>query len=115
MVAPDGITVRGLLRRRHTPWDRVNALEFDRAVRVPVPGLRWLVRKVVGALEHLVPDEEMAHLREAGGRALVRIDRRGFDLEMRGALGLLTFLSTALSEVLHAEAEQRGIEATVAE
>jgi len=134
VVAPDGITVRGLLRRRHTPWDRVNALEFAeryqmlrdhvlegfaddlvRAVRVPVPGLRWLVRKVVGALEHLVPDEEMAHLREAGGRALVRIDRRGFDLEMRGALGLLTFLSTALSEVLHAEAEQRGIEATVAE
>lgn len=129
VVDPDGITVRGLLRRRRVPWERVHALEFAeryqmlrdhvlegfaddvvRAVRVPVPGLRWLVRKVVGALEHLVPDEEMEHLRDAGGRALVRIDRRGVDVEMRGALGLLTFLSIALSEVLQAEAERRDIE-----
>lgn len=127
-ISPDGLTVRGLLRRRHTPWRHVRALEYIdrytmlrdhvlerlvadavRRVGLPIPGLSWLLRRIIGALEHLVPDEEMATLADAGGSALLRVDRRGFDLELGGALALVAFLSPVLSEVAATEAAARGI------
>ena len=127
-VAPEGITVRGLLRRRFTPWERVQQLTFveryemirdhalegaiDQLLRtmpVPIPGLRWVLRKVVDAIEQRLPQSQLDALAEGGGSALQHIRRRGFDLELTSALALVVFLSDSLSTVAAAEAQRRGI------
>ena len=128
-VGPAGITVRGLVRRRFTPWDRVQRLTFvdrysmvrdhvlegaiddmvGRAVPVPVPGLRWLIRKLVLAIEGRLPEDQRAMLEGIGGSALQHIQRRGFDIELSGVMALVSFLSEPLTTVAASEARVRNI------
>ncbi|HUH08562.1 MAG TPA: PH domain-containing protein [Egibacteraceae bacterium] len=126
-VSPDGITVRGLIRRRFAPWSRIQRLTFvdryqmlrehaleaavDDIVRrtAPIPGLRWLLRQVVGAIERRLPSSQRDALQQVGGCALQQIKRRGFDLELSSVLALVAFLSETLSDVAAAEAQLRGI------
>jgi hypothetical protein len=128
-VTHEGITVRGLVRRRHVPWQAVRGITFvpryvllrehvlergianaaTRSVPVPVPGARWVVRKIVLALERRLPEDERRALAEHGGIALQAISRRGLDIELTGAMALVAFLSDGLTAAVAAEAHLRGI------
>jgi hypothetical protein len=133
-VTPDGITVHGLLRRRHTPWGRIRGLAFSNrydliksgaierwaddiasaGIGVPIPGLRWLVRRLVGGItewleRRLLEDEAVDRLRDRAGVALTDIDRRGFDIELSGSLLLVSLLGVGVNEAILAEAALRGV------
>lgn len=132
-VGPDGITVRSLLRRRRTAWKHVGQLTFtsrvqlvrggaleritedvtNRLVPVPVPGLRWLVRRMVGGLTKLLDkhfrDEHVEALEETGF-ALTHVERRGFDIEISGPLLLVSLLATGFSQAVEAEARDRKVQ-----
>jgi hypothetical protein len=129
-VSPDGLTVRGTLRTRHTPWAKVKELRFtsrydllrggivekmaEDMTIVPIPGLQWLLRRVLGGVAGFVErrrfsPEEIEEARTALGWVLTDIDRRGLDIELSGPLRSLTFLSAGLSVAIQAEAEARGI------
>lgn len=129
-VSPDGLTVRGILRTRHTPWAKVKQLRFssrydllrgdlvdqiagDMSV-VPIPGLQWLLRRVLGGVagffeRRRFSPEELEELRTTLGWVLTDIDRRGLDIELSGPFRGLTVLSMGLSATIEAEAEARGI------
>jgi len=121
-VGPDGISVRGLVRTRHTPWGKLQRLTFTsrydqvkgqlvaqvaddvagRLLPVPVPGLTWLIRRIVGGVGNLyerrnLTPEELEALRAGLGHSLVAIQRRGMDIELAGALRLLMFFSLGMS------------------
>ena len=129
-VGPDGITVRGLLRRRHTSWDdidgigvvnRFDALKggavarlIDQAVRFPVPGLRWLLERVLGAITDrlarlVLGADEVDAWREASGWVITDIERRGFDIELDGPLLIVSLLAKGTTAAILTEAGQRGI------
>jgi len=133
-AGPDGISVRGLVRTRHTPWSKVQRLTFTsrydqvkgqlvaqvaddvaaRLLPVPVPGLTWLIGRIVGGVGNLyerrnLTPEELETLRAGLGHSLVAIQRRGMDIELAGALRLLMFFSIGLSTALKSEAAARGI------
>jgi hypothetical protein len=132
-VGPDGITVRGLLRRRRTAWKHVQHLTFggryelvrsdyltrimdDIKARVglPIPGLSWLIRKVVTSIarwleKRVFTPEEIESLKESGGNALMAIQRRGRDIELSGPLLLVSILAPGFSEAVEYEARARGI------
>jgi hypothetical protein len=137
-VGPDGITVRSLLRRRHMPWKRVQCLTFVgrydlirgdglakliediKASLFPIPGLSWLLKRVVGGianwLEHrFFTPEQVDALREGAGKALIGVERRGRDIEFSGALLLVSLLAPGLSEAVEQEARQRGITVDVSD
>lgn len=132
-AGPDGITVRSLLRRRHTPWKRIQRLTIQgryelargdgvamlmesirsNIVPFPIPGLGWLLRRVTNGianwLESHMDEDEINAMREEGGSVLLGIQRRGRDIELEGPLLLVALLSPGLSEALEQEARARGI------
>lgn len=130
-VSPDGLTVRGVLRTRHTPWAKVKELRFtnrydllkgglveqmaeDVKSVVPIPGLQWLLRRVLGGVvgffeRRRFSPEEIDEARTALGWVLTDIDRRGLDIELSGPFRSLMFLSGGLSATIEAEAGARGI------
>jgi hypothetical protein len=132
-VGQDGITVRGLLRRRHTPWDRVEHLSFAgrydmlrsgyltrimndirSRVGLPIPGLSWLIRRVVNGIanwleKHIFTPEEIETLRVGSGNVLVAIQRRGRDITLSGPLLLVSILAPGFSEAVEQDARNRGI------
>ena len=139
-VGPDGITVNGLLRRRHTPWERVERVTFvnryelwrggalerlvenvkGKFIRFPVPGLSWLLRRVLGGItgwfeKRMFTPEEIESLRRRGGDALTRVARRGFDIELSGPLLLVSAMAPGFSEAVAQEARPRGVAVEVAE
>jgi hypothetical protein len=133
-VGPDGITVRGLLRRRRTAWDHVEHLTFagryemlrsgyltkiidDIKARVglPIPGLSWLIRKVVNGIanwleKRIFTAEEIESLKGTGGNVLLAIQRRGRDIELSGPLLLVSILAPGFCEAVEHEARARGID-----
>lgn len=129
-VSPDGLTVRGVVRTRHTPWAKVKELRFtnrydllrgglvekmaEDMTIVPIPGLQWLLRRVLGGVAGFFErrryrPEEIEEARAALGWVLTDIDRRGLDIELSGPFRSLMFLSSGLSTAVEAEAEARGI------
>jgi hypothetical protein len=136
-VGPDGITVRGLLRRRRTAWKHVEHLTFSgryelvrsdylaklmddikSKVGLPIPGLSWLIRKVVTSIanwleKRVFTPEEVESLKESGGNVLVAIQRRGRDIELSGPLLLVSILAPGFSEAVEQEARARGIDVEV--
>ena len=136
-VGPDGITVRGLLRRRRTAWKHVQKLTFEGRydlvrgdglakitddikgkVGLPIPGLGWLIRKVVNGIsnwleERFFTEDQVAGLRQGSGNALLAIQRRGRDIELSGPLLLVSILAPGLSEALEHEARARGIDVEI--
>ncbi len=136
-VGPDGITVRGLLRRRRTAWNHVEHLTFagrydmlrsgdltkimddiKAKVGLPIPGLSWLIRKVVNGIANwlekkIFTAEEVESLKGTGGNALLAIQRRGRDIELSGPLLLVSILAPGFSEAVEQEARTRGIDVEV--
>lgn len=133
-AGPDGIAVRGILRRRHTPWDRIGRLTFadryellrgnylqkltddlaNRLTPIPIPGLRWLLRRVVGGLsgwlEHKVlTPEQIESMRQGAGGALTHVERRGFDIELSGPLLLVSILAPGFCAAVEEEATRRKV------
>ena len=130
-AGPDGLTVRSLLRRRHTPWKRVQQIsvqgryDFVRSGGMtkllegiqspfPIPGLGWLLRRVakgiVQQLERRFMSEELvATAREGSGILLLGIKRRGRDIELEGPVLTVSLLAPGLAEAVEQEARNRGI------
>ena len=133
-VGPDGITIRSLVRRRHTPWRHVQGLTLEsryellrgdglnklaedvknKLLPLPIPGLSWILRRVIGGisnwLEHrLLTPEQIESMRSGAGNALVGVKRRGFDIELSGPLLLVSIIAPGLSESIEQEARNRGI------
>lgn len=132
-VGPDGVTVRGLLRRRRTAWNHVEHLTFAgryemlrsgyltriiddvrSRVGLPIPGLSWLIRKVVNGIANwletrIFTEEEIASLQVGSGSVLLAIQRRGRDIELSGPLLLVSILAPGFSEAVEHEARARGI------
>lgn len=132
-VGPEGITVYGLLRRRHTPWHKVKSLTFGNRYELlkagalerwaddvtgtaglPIPGLRWLVARLIGGIsgwleQRLFEDDAVGRLREQSGLALTDIDRRGFDIELSGLPLVVSLLGIGLNDAILAEARLRGV------
>lgn len=128
-VSREGITVTGLVRRRHTPWDRVQEVRLeprsdlfaDRVVAgtvamlvgrglLPIPGLGWLLRGVIGLLEQLIPDRWTDSMRHESGDALASIRRSmARDVELAGPLALVAFLSHGLTAAVTDEAGRRDL------
>ena len=136
-VGPEGITVRGLLRRRRTAWNHVEHLTFagrydmlragyvtrvmdelKAQVGLPIPGLSWLMRKVANGIAtwletRIFTAEEIESFRATGGNVLLAIQRRGRDIELSGPLLLVSMLAPGFSEAVEQEARSRGIDVEV--
>lgn len=93
----------------------VNQLVEDASVCLPpVPGLKWVLRRLVGGVAGLYErqkyaEEEVEDLRAELGLVLTAIERRGFDIELSGALRFIAFFSYGLSAAVEREAKDRGI------
>ena len=132
-VSDETITVTGLFRSRSTPWSRVQeatmedrydlftqrviagsvAMLLGRGL-LPIPGLSWLLRGVIGLMEGLVPDAWRDSMRHESGRALASIRRSAaLDIELAGPLALVAFLSEGLSAAVADVAERHGKLTTV--
>jgi hypothetical protein len=136
-IGPDGVTVRGLLRRRRTAWNHMEHVTFagrydmlrsgyltkimdDIKARVglPIPGLSWLIRKVVNGIanwleKRIFTEEEIESLKGTGGNVLLAIQRRGRDIELSGPLLLVSILAPGFSEAVEHEARARGIDVEI--
>jgi len=137
-VGPAGITVRSLLRRKHTPWKRVQALTVEgrydlvrgnglaklmesvraKVVPFPIPGLSWLLRRVTNGIanwleQHVLTEDQIEAMRTGGGNVLLGIKRRGRDVELEGPLLLVAMLAPGLCEAVEAEARRREIRVDV--
>lgn len=134
-VSPDGLSVRGLMRTRHTPWKKLQGLRFTSRydqlkgglvaqmaddiaatmVPIPIPGLKWLIERIVGGVTNVfesrtfTPDE-LEELRTGLGHSLTDIQRRGLDIELAGALRLVMFCSAGLATAIASEAAARNIQ-----
>jgi hypothetical protein len=130
-VSPDGITVRSLLRRKHTPWKRVQGVTVEGRYDLvrsdgiakllegvqspfPVPGLGWLLRRVTKGIavwleRRLMTEEGIAAAHDSGGIVLLGIQRWGRDIEFDGPLLLVAFMAPGLAEAVEQEATRRGI------
>ena len=139
-VGPKGITVRSLIRRKHVPWKRVQAVRVENRyemvrgdglaklmasvrsaiVPFPVPGLTWLLRKVCNSIadfleRRLASEEKAASLHEgAWGSVLIGVKRWGRDIELEGPLLLVAMMSPGLADAVELEARARGIAVDVA-
>jgi hypothetical protein len=85
---------------------------------LPIPGLSWLIRKVVNTLanwleKRVFTPEEIERFEGTGGNALLAIQRRGRDIELSGALLLVSILAPGFSDAVEHEARARGIEVEV--
>lgn len=136
-VGPDGITVRGLLLRKHTPWKRVQGVSIQGRydlirsdgiakllegiqAPLPVPGLRWLLRRVTRGIamwleKHLMTVEKIGGARETAGNVLIGIKRWGRDIEFTGVLLQMAFMAPGLAEAVEQEARLRGVPVEVIE
>lgn len=136
-VGPDGITVRGLLLRKHTPWKRVQGVSIqgrydlirsDGIAKLlegiqsplPVPGLKWLLRRVTRGIamwleKHLMTVEKIGGAREMAGNVLIGVKRWGRDIELTGVLLQMAFMAPGLAEAVEQEARLRGIPVEVIE
>lgn len=137
-VGPDGITVRSLVRRRHASWEHVQRLTFAgryellrgdglarivddvkaRLIPLPIPGLSWLLRRVIGGLanwleQRFFTEDQIESLRGGAGNALLVIERRGFDIELSGPLLLVSILAPGFSEAVEAEARRRDVKVEI--
>lgn len=132
-VSPEGITVRGVVRARHTPWAKVQQLTFVSRYEMlrgglvnqlaeedmsqylpPVPGLKWLLRRIVGGMASFYErrqytGDEVDALRAELGFVLTHIERRGLDIELSGPLRFVSFFSSGLSSAIEREATDRGV------
>jgi Bacterial PH domain len=135
-AGPDGITVRSLLRRRHTPWKRVQRISIESRydfVRgggmtklleglrspFPIPGLGWLLRRITKGIavwleRRFLSEESTAGLRHNSGLLLTGVKRRGRDIEFEGPLLMVSLLAPGLAEAVEQEARARGIDIDVA-
>jgi len=69
-----------------------------------------VVGGIANRLEHrLFTEDQVEALRTGAGRALLGIERRGRDIELSGALLLVSLLAPGLSEAVEQEAQARGI------
>jgi PH (Pleckstrin Homology) domain-containing protein len=136
-VGPDGITVRSLLRRKHTPWKRVQGVSVEGRYDLvrsdgmakllegvqspfPVPGLGWLLRRLTRGIalwveRRLMTEEDVAAAQASGGTVLLGIQRWGRDIEFDGPLLMVSFLAPGLAEAVEQEARRRGIPVDVVE
>ena len=137
-VGPDGITVRSLLRRRHTPWKRVQAITVESrydlvrgdglakmtdslksaVMPFPIPGLSWLIRRVTNGIanwleQRMMTDDQVERMRGGGGNVVLGIKRRGRDIELDGPLFVLVMLAPGVSDAIEQEARARGIQVDV--
>lgn len=123
-VDDTGITVRGLLRTRHTSWSRVERIELDNRLDVvvaaatrflPVRRVPWVgglltdgVRAVSAeATRRLVPGQ-----RQRAGWVVATIHRRGLlhgDMDVDGGAWLTAVLHPRLTEAIESHAEMRHI------
>jgi hypothetical protein len=139
-VGPKGITVRSLIRRKHTPWKRVRAVKLEgryemargdgvaklmesvrsAIVPFPVPGLTWLLRKVCNSIADFIErrmdsEGEIAAAREgAWGNVFLGVKRWGPDVGVEGPLLLVALMSPGLADAIEGEARARGIAVDVA-
>ena len=75
----------------------------------PIPGLGWMVRKVLDAIWHRLAGRPADQLAQVAGTALAGIRRRRNDVELSGLLALVSFLSEGLTALVVSEARARGI------
>lgn len=123
-VDDSGITVRGLLRAKHTSWDRVERIEFDNRLDVVLAaGTRFLpIRRlpvVGGMLTDLVTDAASAvtrrvapRQRDRAGWVVATIHRDGLlhrDIEVDGGAWLTAVLHGSVAEAIRSHAEMRHI------
>jgi PH (Pleckstrin Homology) domain-containing protein len=130
-VSPDGITVRSLLRRKHTPWKRVQGVTIEGRYDLvrndgmakllegvqspfPVPGLGWLLRRVTKGIavwveRRLMTEEGVAAAHQSSGIVLLGVKRWGRDIELDGPLLLVAFMAPGLAVAVEQEARMRGI------
>ena len=126
-VDDTGITVRSLLRARHSSWERIERIELDNRLDVVLAALtRFLpVRRVpvVGGLltdgvrslsatatQQLLPDQ-----REQAGWVVATIHRRGVlhgDVEVGGGAWLTAVLNPRLTAAIESHAAMRHIPLT---
>lgn len=128
-----GITVTGLLRRRHTSWDDVERIRMTSRyalfsgkgigrlsgsivgkITPPVPGLAWVVAQVIGALggmleRLLVSGAVRDSLEQSAGWVVTEVERPWFDIQLDGLMLLVSGLAKGTGEAIAAEAEARGI------
>jgi hypothetical protein len=86
----------------------------SRLMRVPVPGLSWLLQRMVGGLagwleQKVFTPEEIDSMKKGAGLALTHVRGRGPDIDLSGALLLVSILGPGLSEATEQEARRRGI------
>lgn len=128
-VSNDAISITGLVRTRDTNWSRVQevvledryTLFTDRVVAgsvsmligrrlLPIPGLGWLLRGLIGLVESMIPDGWRASMQHESGRAFASIRRSmARDVELAGPLALVAFLSEGLTATIAHLAEERGV------
>ncbi len=129
-IDPDGLILRGFRQRRHTPWDDVTGITvtnryeslksgaimriIDNSVQVPIPGLRWLLRAIFGALTRrlerlLLGEDEVRAWRATAGPVVTDIVRRGVDFDLNGPLLIVSLLAKGTTAAVVAEAEARSI------
>ena len=131
-VSPEGIETTGLLMSRTTPWDRVQEVVLesrydvfkDRVVTgsvalllgrglLPIPGLSWLLRGLLGLLDDLIPNSLEAGVRDDTGQALAGVRRSmARDVDLAGPLALVAFLSDGLTEAIVSEAARHEVDVT---
>ncbi|WP_040495048.1 hypothetical protein [Ilumatobacter nonamiensis] len=128
-VSDEAISITGLVRSRNTKWDRVQEVVLedrytvftDRVVAgsvslllgrrlLPIPGLGWLLRGVIGLVESMIPDGWRASMQHESGRAFASIRRSmARDVELAGPLALVAFLSEGLTATIAHLAEERNV------
>lgn len=122
-VGPDGVTSRGWLRTHQVAWADAEAVVLEpvqgmatrRVVaamllrRVPVPGLRWLVGRVVDPLAAAAAHRS-TDLFEDVPQVLVAVrERDGEGVRLEGELALVSLLSRGLTVAAVEEASRRVI------
>lgn len=129
-VAPDGLTLRGFRQRRSTTWDEVTGITvtnryealksgaimriINNSVQIPIPGLRWLLRTIFGALTRrlerlLLGEDEVRAWRATAGPVVTDVVRRGVDFDLNGPLLIVALLAKGTTAAMVAEAEARSI------
>lgn len=123
-VDDTGITVRGLLRTRHTSWDRIERIELDSRLDVLLAAATRLlpVRRVPlvgGLLTDGVRTAAAAATRRLApatrqrlGWVVATVHRAGVlhrDIDVDGGAWLTSVLNPSLNEALQAQAAMRHI------
>jgi hypothetical protein len=127
-VSPEGISSKGLLRTRTVRWSDATAVELEpltvlvarrviagtatsmagRVVRIP--GLRWLIRKVLGLIGDVLADATGKVTPESVPSTLVAVrSPDGDGIELDGPLALTSALSRGITAAAVSEATDRDI------